>query len=297
MVLELGKMEIYPCQLLDNLVRIGNISRDNPNHFWNALFFAFKSYRDMTYKERMSYIKDQRKKIASSIDLKEWLVYGNGFQSNHQIFEEFRKQFTEADPSSSKAIELILRIVKDRQVFLEKLNMSDYHVDMKDVVRKEMTKSFERRLNDTEKDEGKTIPSEKREKCVALFQTYVTKLWTRATDTVFQRFVEDLQDSEWTLPFYLVPLVLSYVDFHVFFVDVRGQDVLSINDHYEKVLQTPKEQCILVLYDIKTQGYESLSVMDPNEDDEDQKTVCLTRVFELDDPIAQICYKRIVESH
>lgn len=298
MVLELGKLEIYPCQFLENLVRIGNISRDNPNHFWNALFSAFRPYRDLTYKEKMTYIKTERNRIASSIKMEDWLRYGDGFQSNHMIFDHFRNEFVNCcENEDGKPTAIIMRILQNKERFIDKIEVKDYNVEMKKWLLDEMSKRFNSRLDDTETHEKKKIPRDKRDKCTLLFRSYIDKLWKESTEKLFADFIEDVRDTESTIPFYFIPLILGYLNFHVFFVDAKGQDVLSINKHYLKKIMETKETCILVLCDSKTQIFEALGVIDPNEDDEDHKTVCLTRVFEMDDPIAQICYKRVVESH
>lgn len=303
MVLDVGKLERYPCQILENLVRIGNMNRDNPNHFWNALFMAFRPFRDLTYKQKMVYIQEQREKIAKAIQKKDWMAYGGGFQSNHLILEEFKELFVQ-EPSSGKeatknerAVEIVMRIIPDKVAFVDKLQVEDYDTNMVITIVKDMKAQYSKILNDVEKKEGKQISEEKKKKCASLFEEHLTNLWTTSSDVVFHHFVDSIADPETSIPFYIVPLLLSYLDFHVFFIDARGQDVLSINDFYEEHLKTPKDECILVLYDTKRQTYESMGVIDPNDDDEDKKTVCLTRVFEMDDPIAQICYKRIVECH
>lgn len=298
MVLEFGKLEMYPSPLIENLVREGNIGRDNPNHFWNALFSAFREYRDKTFKEKMSYIKTERKRIASNIQIKDWVHYGNGFQANHLIYEEFRRAFIEFEKDSPNPLTAILmKIIQDKEHFMDKLNVSDYQLDMRDLIVSKMTNNFMQRLDATEHKEGKRIPKEKRDKCLNLFKQHIESLWTRCAQKTFEKFIHDLEDTETSISFYLIPFILGYLDFHVFFVDARTQHVLCINEHYENVLKIPKEECLLILYDSKTQLFETLGVIDPNDDDDEHKTVCLSRIFETDDPIAQICYKSVVETH
>lgn len=304
MVIDAGKLERYPCQFLDNLVRIGNIHRDNPNHFWNALFMAFRPYRDLSYKDRAHYIQEERKRIAHSIKKEDWLRYGAGFQSDHLILEEFKKLFLDQEGHSNKlapALSIVMRIVSDRSAMVTDLAVENCHDispgTTKESVMEELRGRYLQVIDTIERKDGKKLSFEKKEKCLLYFQEYLDSLWQQASDKVFADFVATLKDPEECVSFYVVPLILSALDFNVFFVDTKGQDILSINDFYEENLRIEREECVLVLYDSKRQSYESMGVIDPNEEDVDQKTVCLTRVFDMDDPVAQICYKRVVESH
>lgn len=298
MVLELGDIELYPCPLIDNLVRIGNISRDNPNHFWHALFSAFRPYREKTYKEQMMYLYEQRKRIAGDILIQDWLDYGHGFQSNRMIFDEFRTLFIKYDLKKyGKIGEIVTKIVADREGFIGKIRVKEFDTKVMGRILDQMTKTFDERLNDTEKIENRKLPMEKREKCIVAFRNLCENLWKIATEKAFQMFMDDMNNMELSIPFYLVPFMLGYLDFHVFFINSCGKDVLSINDHYENILSRPQEKCIIVLFDSTTQTYEPMGVVDPNDEDEQSRSVLLTRVFSVDDDVSQICYKRVGKCH
>ena len=75
MVLELGKLQKYSCKFYDGkLVRQGNIHAENPNHFWNALFYAFKEYRNLpSLNEQIEYIQKRKTEMAKKMTKKEFI--------------------------------------------------------------------------------------------------------------------------------------------------------------------------------------------------------------------------------
>lgn len=299
MVLEYGKLERYPCPLLPNLVREGNLGRDNPNHFWNALFSPFRDYRDRTFKEKMAFIRTERERIGNAIGMDEWLVYADGIHTNQAILQLFRSSFMTFE-SNDVLMSMVMQLVGGRETFMNEMEqgipLNRTHVECRTWVCHRMTKLLLQRLEEMEKKEGRHMPMDKKDKCVARFGKTMSDLWDTCVRAVYTKFVEDLKDSETSIASFFLPLILGHIDYHVFFVDARGKHVLRMNDHYERILRDrPKDECVLLLYDTKTHLFECLGVMMEMSDDDE--SVCVCRVFDTDeDPIAEICYKNVLET-
>lgn len=290
MALEYGKLEKFSCKFIKNLVRIGNVHPENPNHFWNAIFYGFKSYRDLSQPEKYNYIESQRDYLSSKITKQEWLHYSDGFHSHRQITSRFRDLFLKSnDKIYSPSISIILKLITNKEIFLEKC-MEEYEDHESTLLIDIMSQEFIHILPRIEHQERKTLSKDKKTKCEQLFKNFMTDLWNQATDDSFNDFIQCVKDINISIPFFMIPLVLTHLDFHVFFFDYKSGDILSLNDYYETMIEkNPKVSCVFILYD--GQSYESLGVID---DEENGNMVKIHRLFKTEDPIPQLCYKRII---
>ena len=319
MVLEFDRLEKYPCSLVENLVRVGNLHPENPNHFWNALFYGFKSYRSLTVSERLQYIQHQRDVVADRMVMQEWMSYAEGFHAHRQILAQFRESFLSSPVEQGQrqgqwgsgdggATAIVLRPIPDRHAFLENVlhEVGTPTSTFPTVFLQTMNKLYDTVLTDLEVREGKTIPVEKRTRCQDVLTKYTHELWHVSTESAFHAFTETLRDPHVMIPFYMIPYVISYLDFHVFIMDHARQDLLSLNEYYEAHLQKRAlDHCVLLLYDGKT--FESLGVIRPTESlpqeetsetdtviSRTKRTVRILRLFPMSSDIAQICYKRVM---
>lgn len=317
MVLEFDRLEKYPCPLIENLVRVGNVHPENPHHFWNALFYAFKAYRSMSTPERWKYIEHQRETIADRMNRKEWLAYTDGFHAQRIILRHFKTRFLDnrLEHDLAKDVQIVLRIIPDRDAFLELvLHELGSSPTMPQEFLQAMSRTYSLALKDVEVRESKSIPMEKRVRCEQVFIKFVHEVWHASTEEAFQEFVEDVRNPQAVLPFFMVPFLLKYLDFHVFFLDHRTHDILSLNESYETDLrQRSLKHAVLVLYDGKT--FESLGVarivddestaveesMDHEKVETDtvvsksKRCVRILRLLPMTNDIAQICYKRLIQ--
>lgn len=306
MVLEFDRLEKYPSDLLHDLVRVGNLHPENPNHFWNALFYAFKSYRSLTTTERLEYIQHQRETIADRIDRNEWLLYTDGFHAHRHILSRFKIRFLHerAEQNVPKDVAIVLRTIPNRAAFLEQvLRSAGDSGGGPTAILQGMTKSYALGLVELERKEGKSIPLDKRARCEQVFAKYIHDLWRHATDDAFHEFTDSIRDADTSIAFYMVPFILKYLDFHVFFMDDRTHDLISPNEYYEiQLRQRTLDTCVLLLYDGKS--YESLGSVRASEGEDEgvadtdtvisKRTVRIQRLFAMSSEVAQICYKRLI---
>jgi len=283
MVLSLGRLEKFPSSLIENLVRIGNVSCENPNNFWNAIFFGFKSYRELTFQERMSFIQDERGRIADLMSQKEWLMYSDGFHANRHILYVFKENFVNDNKKN-----IVLKVIPNRTVFLENLN----EIEDSSKYFQELERRYEETLVNLEKLEHKQIPIEKKKQCILLFQKYIQDLWKHSSKLAFEEFTDSIRDVNVSIPFYMIPLILKHLSFFVFIMDQDGSTILSLNSYYENIMkESTEKECVLIVGN--ENGFESLGVMEQNTND--SNTVLITRLFPKNHPITQICYKRIIK--
>lgn len=309
MVLELGRLEKFICKRFNNLVRIGNISSENPNHFWNALFYAFKEYRDMSFEEKMNYIKEQRIKLSEKIIKKDWISYSDGFHSNHNILYEFGRIIVVDENSVDN---VALKIFQNRNEIIDHIisEISDFD-NIKTIVNNDLEKHYDILLSNIEKKENKIISSTKKQKCKEIFQKYINNVWQQATDNAFIQFKHDIKDTQHSIEFFMLPFILSNLNLKTFFIDNRLQDIVSLNEYYESFMKSGYEQTghtasnntdiisedqtyIVLLFHPDTNTYESLGQMFRNKED---NQVIISRLFNFDDEIIQICFTRLTDDN
>ena len=116
-LLELGKLQKYSCLFCKNLVRQGNVHSENPNHFFFAVFSAFKDFRNLSKNEQLEYIQQKRNIITTQISHEQWLNYMDGFYSQHKILQEFIRQFL--NPLCSSTTPIFHKILVNRETIID----------------------------------------------------------------------------------------------------------------------------------------------------------------------------------
>lgn len=286
MVLELGKLQKYSCLFSDEkMVRQGNLHTENPNHFWNALFFAFKDYRNLaSLNEQIEYIQTRRTDLAKKITKKEWSIY---MESHSQILPEFTRRFVD----DKKMNPILLKLLPNKEVLMDDIlsQLSEYD-NLLETITKELVQSFLQELSNVEKTEKKKISQEKKDKCVEMFKKYIQDIWKQSEDVVFHNFVNDVQDIHKSIDVYSIPLFLSILNLKVFFIDYKTRDLLLWNEFYESFMKTDNDcDNYILLLSHDNILFESLGVIYPDDD----KNVQVCRLFTKEDEIIQQCYDRL----
>lgn len=297
MVLEIGRLEKFICKRFNNLVRIGNMNSENPNHFWNALFYAFKEFRDMSSEDKINYIKEERNKLSDKIKKNEWISYSDGFHSNHNILYEFGRIIISEENTDNVA----LRIFQNRNEVIDNIiaDISDFD-NIKTIVNNDLNTHYDNILMDIEKRENKIISTTKKQKCKDIFQTYIQNVWQRSIDNSFIQFKKDIKDPQYYIEFFMLPFILYNLNLKVFFIDNRLQDVVSLNEYYDHLMKSTSlehsedETFILLLFHPDTNTYESLGQM---YRDKEENKVIISRLFNFDDDIIQTCFTRLTTDH
>jgi hypothetical protein len=286
MVLELGKLQKYSCLFSDDkLVRQGNLHVENPNHFWNALFYAFKEYRNLSsLNEQIEYIQRRRTELAKQIVKKDWSIYN---ESHSQILPEFTRRFV----NDTKMNPIIMKLLSNKETIMDDIlcELSEYD-NLYETISKALQDTFFEELGKIEKTEKKKISQEKKDKCLDIFKRYIQDIWKQAEDVVFTNFINDLQDIHKGIDVYNIPFFLSILNIKVFFIDYKTRDLLLWNEYYESFMKTDNEcdNFVLILSHDNIL-FESLGVIYPDDD----KNVQVCRLFTKEDEIIQACYNRL----
>ena len=146
MNLEYGKLEKYPIEWCPNFIRIGNIDINNPNHFFYAINYGFKSFRELSYDDKMTFISTQRKEISEKITKEKWSSFGF-----HQIVQNFQSNIFQYNVEK---YDIILKIISDinnmKTHIFENMSIQD-----KQMIFQEFQLSFSMYLNEIESKEQK----------------------------------------------------------------------------------------------------------------------------------------------
>jgi hypothetical protein len=284
-MLSYSKLEQFPLSWYDDLIRIGNISSDNANHYFHALFFGYKSFRDMEFEHRIEYIKKERARIADEITLEEWQKYGT--YTNGAILKLYPKIFsTFINEPHNKIFQKIVPNLNDVCIEIFDSIVSDDD-NAKQFIFSEFLQQFTLHLDDIEKHEQKIIEKTKKLKCIELFQKFITHVWNQSEKNAFHDFIESIRNENTQIEIYSIPLLLAHINAHVFFIDAELKDVISFNEYYEELLSRDLEQNI-VLYFHSPFHFESIGVMNILEDN----NVMITRLLYNDHPFIQKCRER-----
>lgn len=285
MVLELNKLQKYSSLFFDNLVRQGNLHPENPNHFWNALFMAFRDYRNLSSpSDQIEYIHKQRIEMSNKMIKKDWLKYMEG---HIQILPEFTRRFVKDE----KMNPILQKLLPNKEVLMDDIlsQLSEYD-NLYETICKELEQSFLQELSMIEKREKKKISQEKKDKCLGIFKQYIQDIWSQSEESVFHLFVNETKDIQKNIDIYAIPYYLSLLNVKVFFIDYKTRDLLLWNEYYESHIKN-EDDCdnyiLLVSHDNRI--FESLGVIYPDDD----KNVQVCRLFTKEDEIIQVCYNRL----
>lgn len=285
-MLNYGKLEKFPLEWYTNLIRIGNINTENPNHFFHAVFFSIKSFRDLSFQERLEYIKIKRKEISEQITISEWKKYDIDTQL---IINSFQKHFEKCikDPQNK----IFEKIVPDIDDIFNEININEDDNNSKQMYISQLSNLFLNKLYMIEKKEHKLIDKEKKLKCVQLFNSFVEYVWNDTEEAIFNQLIELIEDENKTIDMYLLPLIISYLPYSIYFIDYEMKDVISFNDFYENMISTSNknDQNIILLYQ-NPSHFECLGVMDLMENE----TVMISRILSNTHPFILKCRERLL---
>jgi hypothetical protein len=286
MNLEYGKLEKYPIEWCPNFIRIGNIDEKNPNHFFHAINYGFKSFRELSYDDKIKYIEKQRHDIANKITKDKWSSFG--FYNTLQLFQSNVFKYRHND---LEKYEIILKIIPsmDEMILQVFKNISIQEIELKQIVFQEFKQLFSIYLDDIETKENKNLSHDKKNKCKSLFQDYLDIIWTYSENLAFSNFMQELKNPKSCIDFYLLPLIISYLPFNIFFIDNDTKDIISLNEFYDHFLKTQKNDInVFILYKYPSY-FESLGIMEIMENG----NAMISRLFTSDSDIIQKCLQKI----
>lgn len=324
--LEYAKLEKLNSKRFESLVRIGNMKHNSPYHIWNALFYGFKSYRNLRFQDKMEYIAEQRIKVAANISREEWNEYGN---TSHIILREFRKLFVadddsdfvpalsdtekEIDTQALRQTRLCVDLFSQRVHVLDDViaNIQSYE-NVKESLIKELVKRYDQKLTEIEHDEQKEIQPAQRQKCIRIFSRYLSNTWDAAKDKAYRKLAKSLKDRTKHIDLQMLPLVLRALPFKVFFIDPVKDDIVCLDESYRENMQstdtTENQIYVVLLMHREEQAFESLGIYsDADLDFDDElvkpganakplKNIRISRLFTRDDEVIETCFQRL-EAH
>jgi len=284
-MLNYGKLEKFPLEWYTNLIRIGNINTDNPNHFFHAVFYSLKSFRDLSFEDRLEYIKNKRNEIAEQISISEWKKYDIDTQL---IINAFQKYFQKSIKNPQNKI--FEKIVPDIDKIFDEININNDDDDNKQLYLSQLSSFFLNKLYMIEKKEHKSIDKDKKLKCIQLFNSFLEHVWNETEESIFNDFILLIKDENKMIDIYLLPLIISYLPYNIYFIDYEMKDVISFNDFYENLISiNNKNENIILLYQSPSH-FECLGIMDVMENE----TVMISRILSNTHPFILKCREHLL---
>jgi hypothetical protein len=172
------------------------------------------------------------------------------------------------------------------QYAIKSIDIHDYKI--KNIIIEELMSIFKIYLNDLEKNEQKKISSEKKLKCNVIFKYYLEQIWNMAEETSFEEFIKEVRDPYKIFDLYYIPFIISYLPFNIYFIEDSSKDIISISNHYDKLLLQQKYNTNIVLLYHSPLQFESLGVMQYDGDN-----AIINRQFTNDHEFIHKCHDKI----
>jgi hypothetical protein len=288
------ELEKFILSWQDNMVKSSNIDPKDPFHFFNAVNNGFQAFRKLDTNEKQKFIIKQRKDIADKIKQKEWIDYITEYDPILNIFENCFYQKKIPSGSSIHQYDIIFKIIPDRKIMfqyaIKSIDIRDYNI--KNMMIDELMNIFKIYLNDLEKNEQKKISSEKKLKCNVIFKYYLEQIWIMAENIAFDDFLKEVRDPYKIFDLYYIPFIISYLPFHIYFIEDNSKDIISISNYYDKFLLQQKYDVNIVLLYHSPLQFENLGIMEYSGNN-----AIIHRQFTNDNVFIQKCYHKISHYH
>jgi hypothetical protein len=302
--------EIKPLELdwtTTNMIRTG-VPMDG-SCFFHSLFYAYRTFRELTEEGRVEYIKQKRSDLAVSLTINKWLSMQNGSVALIQISEIMRTIIVEtpdliigASKSDSEIMQILFALLDthtidqhilpewdtecshteenfDSEVFLNRMKSSWYQLFYNYIVKhiEHLEKEY---------DPPMLMSTEERLKVVHKLASMSYIIFDMVLKKAYEQFQKEIKEPSSWIDIYSLLYIIDELDlaYNIILIDATTGQVFKGMKMFSRASNDEEDNTYMILLYFPEFHFESVGKIMYAEDD---VTKSVSRFFTNDDDIIQ----------